>query len=402
MFIESGKCFKEHFKSTTDKKLSPTIEIYLVVNGFWGHKFHVVLSRKRCLRKFVQFLLCVFSYPFEFSDTGTTLRCIKAFSNPINQLLFPFSNPKTFVASSTNQIKIYDLDSFAKRCEFTARDDAKIKLVKIIPHSDDRMFVVLNNDIICILTSTLKLIRHFEPLKARQKYLQKTNQKMEKLNYIRHPENDDDEMCSDVDVDVLIKSVTRDYQNGIITDVSFSLNGSCVCVSFLDNFIILFSTTMWDVRRVMKFPDEIYIKQSTFIPSTHEFNSNMLLTSTSNDDLMLMNLKDLNSKMLIGMNNSFSFTLSSNGKVLMNIQHSGEILVYNLEYCLNAVISVDDHGLKKNGELTKENKTKLTKLDGNEVTAELDKIQTKVIEKRHLHFTVHFSDVLASKSRAKI
>jgi WD40 repeat protein len=354
---------------------------------FWGHKFHVVPSPKRSLRKFVQFLLCVFSYPHEFSDTGTTLRCIKAFSNPINQLLFPFSNPKTFVASSTNQIKIYDLDSFAKRCEFTTRDDAKIKLVKIIPHSDDRMFVVLNNDIICILTSTLKLIRHFEPLKARQKYLQKTNQKMEKLNYIRHPENDDDEMCSDVNV--LIKSVTRDYQNGIITDVSFSQNGSCVCVSFLDNFIILFCTTMYDVRRVMKFPDEIYIKQSIFIPSTHEFNSNMLLTSTSNDDLMLMNLKDLNSKMLIGMNNSFAFTLSSNGKVLMNIQSSGEILVYNLEYCLNAVISVDDHGLRKNGQSTMKNKTKLTKIDGNEVTAELDKIQTKVIEKRT--FTFHCS-----------
>jgi hypothetical protein len=251
--------------------------------------------------------------------------------------------------------------------------------VKIIPHNDDKMLVVLNNDSICILTTaTLKLVRHFDPLKARQKYLQKSNQKMEKLNYIRHPENDDDdEMCSDVDK--LIKSVTRDYQDGIITDISFSPNGSCLCVSFLDNFMMLCGTSMWDVRRVMKFPDEIYIRQSIFIPSSHEFNSSMLLTSTSNDELMLMSLKDLNSKMLIGMNNSFAFTLSSNGKVLMNIQQTGEILVYNLEHCLNAVAASVDNVLQKNGNPIMENDAKWTKPDGNETSAELDKIQTKVI-----------------------
>lgn len=325
----------------------------------------------------MQHLLSTFACFCAFSDTGTTLRCIKAFSNPINQLLFPFSHPKTFVASSTNQIKIYDLDSFVKRSDFTARDDARIKSTKIIPH-DDRLFVVLSSGIICILTNSLKLIRHFDPLKARQKYLQKTNQKMEKLNYIHHPENgDDDEICWDVDK--LIKSVTRDYQDGIITDVSFSPNGSCLCVSFLDNFIMLCSTSMWDVRRVMKFPG-IYIKQSTFVPTTHEFNSNMLLTSTSNDDLMLMSLKDLNSRMLIEMNNSFAFTVSFNGKLLMNIQKSGEILVYNLEYCLNA--ADDDNGMKKNVNAMEESDAKWTKPDSNETSAELDKIQTKVIETR--------------------
>lgn len=306
------------------------------------------------------------------ADEGATLRCIKAFSNPINQVLFTSSDTKTFAASSTNHLKIYDLDSFVKRCEFTARDDAKIKSVKVIPH-DDRLLVVLNNDIICILTATLKLIRRFDPMKARQKYLQKSNQKMERLNYIRQPENDDDEMSSDVDK--LIKSVTRDYNNGIVTDVSLSPNGSCFCVSFADNFVIICGVSMWDIRRVMKFPDEIYIKRSFFVPTTHEANSSILLTSTSNDNLMLMSLKDLNSKLLIDMNNSLLFVLSSNGKVLMNIQQSGEIFVYNFEHCLNAVDAVDDNGRKKCENSMTENDTKWTKAD----TAELDGIQTKVI-----------------------
>lgn len=128
----------------------------------------------------------------------------------------------------------------------------------------------------------------------------------------------------------------------------------------------------------MKFPDEIYIERSIFIPTTHEQNSSMLLTSTSNGNLMLMNLKDLNSKLLIDMNYSVAFALSSNGKVLMNIQQSGEIFVYNFEHCLNAVDAVDDNALKKCGNSMMDNDEKRIKSDDND-GAEPDKIQTKVI-----------------------
>lgn len=309
---------------------------------------------------------------FRVADTGTTLRCIKAFSSPINQLALPSNDPKTFVASSSNQIKIYDHESFVKKYEFTSGDDAKIVSVKIIPH-DDRLFVVLHNNIVCILTNALKLIRHFDPLKARQKYMQKSNQKMEKLNYISNPAAaaDDDE----ADVDKLIKSVTRDYLNGIVMDVSFTRNGNSFCLSFLDNSVMFCSTSMWDVKRVIKFPD-FYIKQCRFIPFSLDYNPNELLTLTSNDDLMLMSLKDLNSKMLIDMNNSFSFTLSSNGKVLLNIQHSGEILVYNLDHCLSAVNDVD---LKKLQQTMTESDVKCSKQMSNNWNVGLDKIQMKVI-----------------------
>lgn len=278
---------------------------------------------------------------------------------------------KTFVASSSNQIKIYDLESFVKKCEFTARNDAKIVSVKIIPH-DDRLFVIQHNNIVCILTNALKPVRHFDPLKARQKYMLKSNQKMEKLTYTADPTaavaDDDDES----DVDKLIKSVTRDYLNGIVMDVSFTQNGNSFCLSFLDNSAMFCSTSMWDVKRVIKFPD-FFIKQCEFIPSSHDYNPNELLTLTSNDELMLMSLKDLNSKMLIDMNNSFSFSLSSNGKVLLDVQHSGEILVYNLDHCLNVV---DDGDLKRT--LT-ESHVKCSKQMSNEWNAELDKIQMKVI-----------------------
>ena len=297
------------------------------------------------------------------------MRCIKAFSGPINLILLPFSDPKTFVVSSTRHLKIYDLESFVKKCEFTPKDDARIVSMKSIPY-DKRLVVVLHNNVVCILTSSLKLVRHFDPLKERHKYLQKSNQKMERLNYIDDLADDDD-----FDVDKLIKSVTRDYRNGIVMDISFSQNGNSFCVSFLDSSIMFCSTSMWNVKRVISFPD-FYIKQCDFIPSTHEYNPDMLLTLTSNDDLMLTSLKDLNSKMLIDMNNSQSFVLSSNGRLLLNIQQSGEILVYNLDNHLNTFDDIDEE--KKERAVT-ENGAKCTKQPGKEWQIELDKIQMKVI-----------------------
>lgn len=257
-----------------------------------------------------------------------------------------------------------------KKHEFISKDDAKIVSVKIIPH-DSRLFVVLHNNIACIVTNSLKLVRHFEPLKARQKYLQKSNQKMERLNYIDGADDN-----GDADVDKLIKSVTRDHQNGIVMDISFSQNGNNFCVSFLDSSMMFCSTAMWDVKRVIKFPD-FYIKQCDFIPSTQDYNPNMLLTLTSNDELMVMSLKDLNSKMLIDMNNSLGFALSSNGRLLLSTQKSGEILVYNFDHCLTSALDVDE---KKSERVTSVNNAKCTKQSGNEWQAELDKIQMKVIE----------------------
>ncbi|CAG9804612.1 unnamed protein product [Chironomus riparius] len=213
-----------------------------------------------------------------------------------------------------------------------------------MPH-DDKLLVILHTDIICILSviceaNALKLIRHYEPLKAREKFLRKSNNKIEMLNYVC------DESSMADDDDKIIKSVIQDYQNGIITDVSFHSNGYAFCVTFLDNTIMLCSAMLWDVRRVFAYPD-FHIKQCQFISywngnnniSSNNYNSsNVLLTLTSNNDqMMLTSLSDLNSRMLIDMHNVVSFVLSTNGKLLINLHHSGDLLVYNLENHLSAL-----------------------------------------------------------------
>jgi WD40 repeat protein len=237
------------------------------------------------------------------------------------------------VASTSDQIKIYGVDNFTKKFDYTVtscKDGLQIKLIRIVPHTD-RLLAVLSNDTICILTVALKLIRHFKPLNAWQKFVQKSNYKIEKLSHYN------DDACgshhvnvNEDDVEMMIKSITRDYQNGTIVDVTFNQNGNSFLVSLLDNTILLCSTSLWDIRRVIKFPD-FYIKQTKFVPHLMAHNPSFMMSLTSNGDLLLTRLDDLNSEMLLGMNNSLKFALSPNGKILINIQRDGEIFMFTLD-----------------------------------------------------------------------
>lgn len=322
------------------------------------------------------------------TDSGVVQRCIKAFFNPINQLLFSsLLDPKMLVASSSNQIKIYEYENFRKKFDYARENnDVKISFIKVCTTNDEscKVITVLRNDIICILSNSLRLIRHYEPLKARSKYLQRFPRKIEKLNYNDIPLQPPDEYFQSRSADNLIKSMTRDYSSGSLTDVSISNDGNHLIVSFLDNFIMLCSTTLWDVRKLIKYPDGIFIKQCDFIPFTSHDNK-MLLTLASNDDLMLMSLRDFNAKTLINMNNSSNYSLASNGKILLNIQNSGEMLVFNMEQCIKEnsvnVTSCEDSAMTKTNL-----DCKINVKSEHWNAAELGKMQTKVILLANTHF----------------
>lgn len=187
--------------------------------------------------------------------------------------------------------------------------------------------------------------------------------------------------------DRTIKSVTRDYQSGSIVDVAFHTSASAsvvtsIVIALMDNTIILISSTMWDVRRVIAYPD-FYIKQCQFVP--HMDVGNVLLTLTSNDDLMLTCMNgndDLNSRMLIDMNNFTSFVLSTNGRLLVSVHHSGELHVYNLEYHLNDLMMIKGgamNGRKMRNDEAADDERRQQKMN----KEKLLEIQMKVNEKKN-------------------
>jgi hypothetical protein len=329
-------------------------------------------------------------------DSGRTLRCIRAFSNEINQLLCSLSCAKTFVASTTNQIKIYEVDKFTKKSEYTIAKELRIKYIKCLPH-DDKVLAILRNNAICIFTemhaTPLKLVRHFDPIKARDRFLRKTNYRVERLNYVSNSSSEATKSPSmllksvpSVDDDKIIKSVTRDYQNGIISDITFHSNGNVLCVAFLDdNSIMLCSTILWEVRRIIAYPD-FYIKQCQFIHTTNNYNgsmTNLLLTLTSNDEIMLTScMSDLNSRMLIDMNNVVRFFVSTNGRLLINLHHSGELFVFNLENHLNALSKIASTNANTN------NASALSNDEQRTIRKGLDEIQMKVNESHDKIFSI--------------
>lgn len=142
---------------------------------------------------------------------GRVLRCIRVFaSNEINQLLccsLKSSNAgggrssscscfHHVLASTTNQIKIYEYDKLTKKSEFSFRNELRIKFIKWMPY-DDKILAILRNDIICVFGwdgSILKLIRRYDPLKAREKFLRKSNHRIEMLKYVGYNDNNE---CND-------------------------------------------------------------------------------------------------------------------------------------------------------------------------------------------------------------
>ena len=118
----------------------------------------------------------------------------------------------------------------------------------------------------------------------------------------------------------------------MITDVSFC-TGIAV-ISLMDSTMMLLSTTMWDVNRVIAYPD-FYIKQCQFIANTD--GTSILLSQTSNDEIMLTCMigtkgdQKIHSRMLINMNNLDLFVVSANGRLLVNIHQCGNLFFYNLE-----------------------------------------------------------------------
>jgi WD40 repeat protein len=123
------------------------------------------------------------------TDSGRVLRCIRAMSSEINQLLCCSLNSahatKTFLVSTTNQIKIYEYDKFTRKSEFSFGNEMRIKFVKWMP-CDDKVLAILRNDIICVFGdgNSLKPIRRYDPLKAREKFLRKSNQRVEMMKYV--------------------------------------------------------------------------------------------------------------------------------------------------------------------------------------------------------------------------
>ena len=110
------------------------------------------------------------------------MRSLKALSSPVIQILLPTLG--TFVAASSSEVKLYDLERFVRKNQhvINLKVGAVINFVELIP-GDDKIVVCLSDNSINVLTSTLKVVKTFLPLKLKEKFLLKASNKVKIVIY---------------------------------------------------------------------------------------------------------------------------------------------------------------------------------------------------------------------------
>lgn len=103
-------------------------------------------------------------------------------SSPVIQILLPTLG--TFVAASSSEVKLYDLERFVRKNQhlINSKVGAVINFVELIP-GDDKIVVCLSDNSINVLTSTLKVVKTFLPLKLKEKFLLKASNKVRIVIY---------------------------------------------------------------------------------------------------------------------------------------------------------------------------------------------------------------------------
>jgi hypothetical protein len=170
--------------------------------------------------------------------------------------------------------------------------------------------------------NALKISKQFNPLKLKEKYLLKSNKKIEIVEFFY----DSDEPNEDN----MIRNGSQDYRRGIISDVMFTDSGNHCLISGFDGTLNVFATAFWEVKRIIRFQN-LYLKRIEFLPQP-DSSTKLLVAQASNHSLIIFNLNSINTKLPIQNSHSYKFSLSSN--FLANVLTSGEIYVYNLDYHL--------------------------------------------------------------------
>lgn len=216
--------------------------------------------------------------------------------------------------------------------------DTQIIVAGFLPHTN-KTYVVLSNDTIQMWQWGLRAMRQcIQPLRMRSRYLRRNI--AEPLEVFYDP--------SEAVVDELVAGMTRATPRNVISDVQFSRNGVYCSISlqFLNEILIFRTSTaaitsrssftstaayipLWDIYKVIKLHDYSIAKTrfiSPWLPAGHPLTATsadakylMVHSVRSVNDLILVDVDNLNKKVLVNKGSCHSFDVSPNGKMLATV-----------------------------------------------------------------------------------
>ncbi|XP_055919753.1 TBC1 domain family member 31 [Eupeodes corollae] len=255
--------------------------------------------------------------------------------NRISNISFPGVplQPQLAVVHCHHDAILLNYETFeaSHRLEF---NQAKIslKFVSYIPQSD-QIFTCFTNDSVHIWSGiTLSTIRTHNPIRTRDRFLMNK----EPLEIRLHDDLSETE-STESKFEINCQEI-KELSKGLINSFSFSSDGSIVCFTTIDNFIIIMSSVSFELLKVIKLLDST-LRGCWILPKSNE---NILLCQTTKHQLMFVDIDKSGPKVLIEPKDCSVVGVSKDKELFYTIRYTGEANIYSVSTLIDCLKSAQN------------------------------------------------------------
>ncbi|KAH8283581.1 hypothetical protein KR018_008109 [Drosophila ironensis] len=196
----------------------------------------------------------------------------------------------------------------------------KLKFAGFLPNSS-QFFTCFSNDSLHVWSAqTLNTLRIAQPIKARDQRIRLKPAGETLLEFsLRDPD------ASDEENDLTFDCPDQDFADGLLLSYCFTPGGNKMCLSTLDGYLMLVSSTTFELKKLYRLSDFI-LKQLAFLPQPQE---RVVFGITSRGQAIMLDLADVKHKLIVQSSKAMSLNLSRDGKLLSVTSRGGEVNVWS-------------------------------------------------------------------------
>lgn len=210
-----------------------------------------------------------------------------------------------------------------------------IKQMKFVNQSD-QIYSIFSNDTIHIWThDNFHLVERINPIHLRENFLKNSKPQRIDLNA-----NDDD------NINVLVWNITKDCTKGLISDVCFSNDGKHMCVATIDDYLMVFETTTWNLMKLIHSPG-IPVFHARFLTFSDMLDKLLISIVTLAKDTILLDLNNLNEKLCVQTEHTLTVTFAENFALMAVLLKTGEIKMFDVKVLIGKLQAME---MKTNNE----------------------------------------------------
>lgn len=229
------------------------------------------------------------------------------------------------VTTKTDAI-ILNLHNFQQkhRLEYPA-GEFTIKQMKFFNKSD-QIYSIFSNDTIHIWThENFHLVKRIHPIEVRGNFLKNSKPQRIDLNA-----NTDDN-------NILVWNLTKDYTNGLISDVCFS--DEHMCVATIDDYLMVFDTATWNLMKLIQSPG-ISVFHTQFFTTFDAPDKMFITVVTMAKDTIVFDLNNLSEKLCVQAEHTLKVAITDNSALMAILLGTGEIKIFDVNVLIEKLQTI--------------------------------------------------------------